>query len=329
MPPPNVESVEDAVERLEAGPDPERRHRDGAAGWEGWTAAVEPLVDRLVAGEERTRGRAATALGWVGDEAAVDPLVGRLRADGSDRVRERAAVALGEIGDADAADALAAALETEPNASVRRAVAGALVACGEVETAAEVVERHDGPDREATVRQVVRAMADGDRERARARAAAVEFLLTGAPLHRRVAAECLDPGDDDARSALVAALDDADPEVRAATATTLGEWLRGGNTDDGSTLWRLLAHVGRRAVGLDVDGTPDATGDSRVRSALVDALDDDDPRVRRAVVEALAAATDRRAVERRLRDVAGSDSDESVRRAAARAVDRDGNGRGK
>ncbi|PSQ60059.1 hypothetical protein BRD18_01915 [Halobacteriales archaeon SW_7_71_33] len=143
------------------------------------------------------------------------------------------------------------------------------------------------------------------------------------------AAECLDPSDDDARSALVAALDDADPEVRAATAATLGEWLRGGDTDDGSTLWRLLAHVGRRAVGLDIDGTPDATGDSRVRSALVDALDDDDPRVRRAVVGALAATTDRRAVERRLRDVAGSDPDESVRRAAARAVDWNGNGRGK
>jgi len=308
MPPSGTGDVEDAVDRLEADPGWERHHADETSGWERWTAAVGPLVDRLVADGERTRRRAATAPGWVGDEAVVDPLVGRLRADDSDRVRERAAVALGEIGDADAADALSAALGMEPKASVRRAVAGALVACGEVETAVGVVERGDGPDREATVRQVVGAMADGDRERARA--AAVEFLLTGAPLHRRVAAECLDPGDDDAETG-----------VRAAAATTLCERLRGGDTERGLTLRRVLAHVGRRAIGLGVDGTPGASGDSRVRPALVAALDDDDPRVRRAAVGSLAAATDRRAIGRRLCDVAEHDPDEAVRLAARRAVE--------
>jgi len=151
-------------------------------------------------------------------------------------------------------------------------------------------------------------MADSDR--ARARAAAVELLLTGATLHRRVAAERLDPGDDD-----------ADPGVRAAAATTLCERLRGGDTERGLTLRRVLAHVGRRAIGLGVDGTPGASGDSRVRPALVAALDDDDPRVRRAAVGSLAAATDRRAIGRRLCDVAEHDPDEAVRLAARRAVE--------
>lgn len=258
MHPSGVDGVEAALTQLETAEDWEDRHAQEEMRWEGWTAVVDPLVERLAAESERTRRRAATALGWVGDADAVDPLVGRLRADDAASVREAAAVALGAIGEPGetAVDELAAAVERE---SFTAAAAGAVAACGGVERAVDIVERHD----DAAVRRAVLTELASSK-RPESVAPVVEVLYGGTTPQREAAAHALrwtvGPAATDergeaglserARVALVTALDDDAPAVRATAAESLGNHLRPGPSADPpryDRIARALADVLRDA----------------------------------------------------------------------------------
>ncbi len=308
MYPSGVASVSEALDQLEADEDWEHRHGQEEMRWRGWTEVVDPLVDRLDAERERTRGRAVQALGWVEDERAFEPVLRRLRVDDSTRVRRQAAAALGAIGGERAVEPLVDAFDREPFRSTLVSVIGA---AGGIDEVRDLVAEYDGPDEESLRRDAVGGIAQRQLSRdpdPAAIDAVVDTLHHGTPAERAAAAFYLRAGDDRRVRALVAALDDDDPEVRAFAAQSLGH---------------VFDAFGYSATGIDLDrpGHDDPDRSTHpVASVLLDALSDPRPEVRDRAARALRGAPDDPAVDRRLRDVAETDPDGDVRSTAERSL---------
>jgi len=276
-------AVEPLVATLQHG-DPDWRVAAGAAaalGQLGDARAVEPLVAALQHPHVNVEQAVVAALEQLGDPRAVEPLVAALQ-DRGVPIRQAAAGALGQLGDARAVEPLVLALQ-DADEGVRQAAAGALGQLGDARA----------------VEPLVVAAARGSRAAAEALRrlgpAAVEPLLERLKDQNRdndarqhAAAALGQIGDARAVEPLVAALEDADPDVRWAVAKAL------------ETLgWQPVdkTHRARHAVALRDWATAVALGAAAV-APLVTALQGGWHRdVVMAAAHALGTIGDGRAVE--------------------------------
>jgi vesicle coat complex subunit len=215
--------------------------------------AVRPVAERLAAGDVPARRAAASILGRI-TPPAVSAIASLVRAlgDADGQVRHGAAEALAEIGPA-ALPAVRAALR-DSRLEVRR---GAVTAINAMT---------GGP--QAAPDELVAMIADPDDE---CGSTAAEALCGTGPSGRAV---------------LFAALDSANPAVRARTARALGQIDRGAPVID--KLRRLLqddAAVVRRAAASALAAA--GRGGAELVPDLVRAQDDPDPEVGGAATVAL------------------------------------------
>jgi HEAT repeat protein len=280
----NSETREAVTLLREALRSPDPRTREAAA--LGLAHAEDPasfrdLSDALGDSQPAVLRMAIHALGELEDARAVKPLSRQLRAKDAE-TRAAAAEALGEIEDIRAVEALTP-LVRDPQPSVRVAAIDAL---GELEdyragSALAAALRDD----ERAVRRAA-AAALGEVESRNAVSALVRAIDDPDPVVRRLAIHALgeQEGVKHAPPRLIAALRDPDPIVAGLTAKALGE-----------------------------------IGDTTAVPALAQAYGSGYPRVRFAVVEALAEMEDRR-VEVTL-GLARKDPDRIVRHRASEALE--------
>ncbi|MDI6720349.1 MAG: HEAT repeat domain-containing protein [Methanomicrobiales archaeon] len=237
--------------------------------------AVNLLAEALDDPDPGVRWKAAEALGKLG-APAVDPLLIALRGGDVD-VRWKAAVALGDIGDPRAIAPLADLLDDEDRYVRTRA--------------ADALGRIGGPSEQVLI----------------------HLLARGGKLERCGAALGLGKiGDPAAVEALLAALGDADPDVRDAAVRAFGE-------------------IGEPAVAPLIGLLRSAPGDIRreaVRSLvqigdpavdrLIQALKETDAATREEAFRALAEMENRRAIEALL--FALTEEDSELQRAARNAL---------
>ena len=245
--------------------------------------ARDLLLEALTDEAINVRRAAAETLGWLGDRTAVTPLVGVTLYDGSRTVRLAAADALNTLDPAGAMEMLEGVLDDE-DPDTRLAAAEALGFLGNrtaIRRLAHVAMYDDSQAvRQAAIQSLNRLDRDG----------ALELLLD------ELAAD--------------------DPDVRAAAAETLG--LLGNREAIGPLLDVTLYD--------DIDGVRRAAANAlnrldqpKATDALLDTLTVDSPTVRKAAAEALGFLRNRATV-RALADVVLFDEEDSVRRAAADAL---------
>jgi HEAT repeat protein/beta-lactamase regulating signal transducer with metallopeptidase domain len=276
-------------------------------------AAIDALSSALGDSDVEIREAAVYALGEIEDSRAVPALANLLVSDGEASVRVKAAWALGEIEHGSAVDALATAL-SDQDVEVRRMAVWAL---GEIEDPRGVdplIGVLRDPDVELrlaaihalgqiesrrAVDPLIEALGDSDarvRERAAWALAEIEDPraatgLTAAlgdsdPAVRRMAVYALGELElATAPPALIQALRDEDPEVRGYAVHALGE------IEDPAAV-PGLAELFRNAE-TDADTRRQivwALGeieDPASYQVLVQALEDEDPEIRRAAARAL------------------------------------------
>lgn len=243
-------------------------------------SAFHDLARALHDREQPVVRMAAYALGEMEDARAVKPLADLLRANDPD-IRATAAAALGEIEDIRATDRMVP-LVRDRETRVRLAAVRAL---GEIEdhraTGAIMTALRD---QDVAVRRAA-AEALGEVEDPKAAGPLAEAMGDQDRVVRRLAAQSLGELDNlkHAPARLIAGLADSDPELRIITAQSLGE-----------------------------------IGDSTAVPALSKAYVGAEPRLRYAIVKALAETEDRRGDATLI--IAQRDQDQIVRRVAAEAV---------
>jgi HEAT repeat protein len=223
------DAVSQRITELRDGDPLERRYAAWALGELESTQGVRPLIESLEDRNADVRLVSAWALGEIKDFMAIQPLIERL-ADDDAFVREMAALSLGEIENPAAVSALVEALDRYPE--LREPVIWALGEIGGGEM---------GGGEAASVREEIFAESGrhpydndevftGHLGSYRARPMADDLsTLTGAlqdddPFTRISAAERLgDKGDERAVNALLDALRDPDPAVRAMAIWALDE----------------------------------------------------------------------------------------------------------
>jgi HEAT repeat protein len=239
-------------------------------------AVVDPMLQFLEdPGRHPARAWAANVLGELRPTRAFATLARALE-DPDDEVRAKAATALGLVRDSRAVSYLLDRLLTDPAPFVRARIAGAL-------------GRFDAPE---VVDRLVRGLGD------RAwwvRMRSVEALeQIGAP----------------AEGALLAALDDTDPEIRLRAAVGLERL---------GVPARLTGLIERGEASPDVVDIFARFGNAGARELLSEQLRHPSSRVRTATVEAIRRAG-RRDVAAELVSVAAADAAPEVRAAALRTL---------
>jgi HEAT repeat protein len=272
-------------------------------------SVIEPLVEALGDSDDITAQTAAEALGRRHD--ALPHLLRALLAFHG-ATRGGACYALSFLHDSSATDQLARILAVDPDPVVRRAAATAL---GRIE-------------RPESSKALLGCLADAEVGHAAASALArlsvppirelVALLDEGVPAQRRVAAIALGQlAAFDVVDALLNALHDDDPDVRAAIIDALGR------QRSGRALQPLLAVLGdeeeRGALRARAVRALGAIGDPAAVGALLDALSDDVEAVRLRAAEALGRLGDERAVSA-LSEVVRRDQNPEVRSVSVEAL---------
>ena len=274
----------------------------------GWKPEEEEKADYFIA---RRQWDKVTEMG----ELAVDSLVNALE-DEDEEVRSRAAWALGVIGSPRAVDSLVSALE-DPVRDVRVKAAGSLKKIGTHCTDALLQALQEGGDE--LRKEAARVLGDIKDLRA------VPFLVKalGDPDEkvRGRAANALEKIGEPAVEALQAALSSDDPNIRALAASILTKMgLKPSelvSAEEGLSVERL---EGARARELILEGKWEevATLGENAVEALLEAVEDRDPEVRRGAAWALGVIRNPRVVDA-LVSLLG-DEDGSVRSGAAWAL---------
>jgi HEAT repeat protein/beta-lactamase regulating signal transducer with metallopeptidase domain len=277
--------------------------------------AIEPLGSALRDSDPEIREYAVWALGEIEDARAVPALADVLASDSDVAVRRKAAWALGEIEHGSGVDALAAALSDE-DAEVRGL---AIWALGEIEDP-RAVDPLAGllRDSDVEVRQQA-ARALGEIEDRRAVDPLLEALRDSDARVRELAAWALGEIEDPrAGPGLAAALEDAEPAVRRRAIWALGEIeLRSAPP----ALIEALRDEDIRVRRLALRALAEMEDPAAVpgMAALFHAADAD-TETRRAVIRALAEIHDPAAYQVLVEAL--NDEDPEIRRAAARALGR-------
>jgi HEAT repeat protein len=272
-------------------------------------SAVPALIDALRDDDPRIRQAACTALGQIGNLAAVSELTKRLQDSVSD-VRKAACTALGQIGDPSAVPALIACLN---DWFISGAAANALVQIG---------------------KPAVPAL--------------IETLTS--PSNRVCIAACTalgEIGDPDAVPELIQCLEDADWSVRSAACTALAQigdaaaipalrvhaeimeearhalYKLGGTSMSLQEAVRTLSEQNQwgvlcRALTSNLVRAAIVQLGSIAVPALIDALHNDDPKIRQAACTALGHIGDTAAVPSLIQSL--EDEDRYVRSAACNAL---------
>ena len=302
-------------------PSPEiRKHAAYALGRFCDRRATPPLIKALKDEDKDVREEAAQALAWLGDPRAVEPLINLLKKEKDADVREMVVEALGEIGDERAFDALISALN-DPSESVRNAAVGALCSLGDPRAVPHLLQhiqknRIDTDNVASTLLflgepgfQALLALADDPQIKdkdaiafalgttcdQRAVKPLLRLLKDEEPCVRIDAAQALWLlHATDAIPHLVEALQDEDLRVRIKVAETL---CRLGDERGVKALLKMLREE------RDIEhrwsvmwALSEAWGDEVV-DALIKALKDKDPYVRRRAARALGEIGDKRATD--------------------------------
>ncbi|MDJ0947488.1 MAG: HEAT repeat domain-containing protein [Alphaproteobacteria bacterium] len=315
------------------------------------SAALPELAARLAdrAAPASVRAATAKAMGLLADPQAVEPLCGAVgEANREVRLAALAGLAMlagrgGEAG-ASAEQALIAAVagslvpaETAPEPAETEPVAEAappeIAPAGDAETSGPTstlgaILGDEAAAREMAVGtgEISADLADEDlallelaRQGPRKRVVDVEGDAPAADDVRRLAARLLgDLSGDETAAALLAAVDDADAELRRCAADSLARRAERGEMPAPAALDRLAGLLGEsdsdlRIAALRILG---AAGDAVWVSRIVGMLADDEPFVRAAAVRALAGLA---AVGAEVADLL-TDPQPSVRLAAAEAL---------
>jgi HEAT repeat protein len=291
------------------------------------TAAVGPLTALLRDKAFQRRVQAVNRLAEIGDPAAVNPLIGALQ-DTGDVVRAAAADGLGRLGDGRARAPLLPLLN-DRNPSVRAAAAGSLGVVGDPTVVMVLLPLLEDPHWEVRV-----AALDslGRLQDYRATESMSKRLQDSDREVREKAAESLGVlGDTRAVGPLVAALVDADRFVRQLARLALQrinpQWET--TTEARAQLEVLRAAMASADFGVQYSARdilrmmgqlPGTEAGKRQRrggmtanmEVLAEFLNDVDPSVRQAAVEALVRLKDAETLIAPLKD----DPDESVAAAA-------------
>ncbi|MEU4447583.1 HEAT repeat domain-containing protein [Actinosynnema sp. NPDC050801] len=243
------------------------------------TAAIPGLLGALRSPHVAVRTSAGTALVRIG-EAAVPGLVDRAR-DPEPEVRLTALGALRQLDHPGAVPTFATALRDDDE-RVRSLTFGALTAVGSPEAVAALTDAMSDADLDVRWRAVGALGAFGE-------AAVGPLLLSMGDADRRVragASAALEAIAQSYPDPLVDALRDPDPRLRAAAAEVLAEvdattgLVRALGDDDVDVRWRAAEVLAARG------------GDPGAVPALLTALVDDHPAVRRAAARALGGHAD-------------------------------------
>jgi len=234
-----------------------------------------PLLAAKAVGSDASESNAAKAsllrIRGAGSEAAI----GKLLSNSNEKIRLLAAETLGRRGGQGAVAALFNAVRTDASADVRKASFDALrkqASAGKVSTAAMVgllVEVTDASQRSAAEAAVVAAaLRTGD---SKGQAAPVLAALTKAKtsaLRTSLMRVLASIGDNDALPSIIAALSDADPDVRVAALRAAADWPNPGTLEvclkiaqdpSASNVHRILAtrgfikQIGLKETGSDTD----------------------------------------------------------------------------
>lgn len=277
--------------------------------------AIEPLSSALRDADPEIREYAVWALGEIEDARAVPALADVLGSDSEVAVRRKAAWALGEIEHGSGVDALAAAL-ADDDAEVRRV---AIWALGEIEDP-RAVDPLAGllRDPDVEVRQRA-ARALGEIEDPRAVDPLLEALRDSDARVRELVAWALGEIEDPrAGPGLAAALADAEPAVRRTAIWALGEIEL---QSAPAALIEALRDEDMRVRRLAVRALAEIEDPAAVPGlAEFFRAADADAETRRLVIRALAEIHDPAAYQ--LLVEALNDEDPEIRRAAARALGR-------
>lgn len=267
---------QEAIERVVA----ELSNKDlrSASDW----VAARAFVDVLGSDQPELRMAAATGLGRVGEPNSTGALVKRL-SDPDVRVRSRSAIACGRIGDPRAVESLEALLTRDPNVDVRKSAAEALGEIGTEGSLSVLLSASDDPSE--PVRRVI-ADSLGAYDSVRPVDTLVTYLDDTSEGVRRTA-----------MFSLVEILSNAPPQrshdVREAAANKLetaasnevipplSEILResSGTPQRRNAAWLLGQVAGTEYLGM-------------ARSALLEALDDDDGMTAQFAATSLAGLDD-------------------------------------
>lgn len=297
-----------------------------ALGRIGGRTAIDSLIEAVLSGNFFRAFPAIDVLGRSGDPRAVAPLTSLLQ---QPMYTAETARALGRTGDATAAEPLLALVSKSHNATVIRVAAVALAELHQRHRerygSEEVVDAHlkQQLDRGALVRQLIRALGEGDT----AERAAICFLLGVL-------------GDPSAAPTLTALLDGPAQVMEAATGAlrALGpraeeDILNGIRAGGAAQRRALLPFVSSSAGAPDVvacldDEDPDVRvlacealariGDAKVVAALFPLLAESDARVNYAAVAAIQSLGSLET--ERLSIAAAGSPDVRVRRAALRIL---------
>jgi HEAT repeat protein len=265
--------------------------------------AVDSLIEEVIDGE-RT---AAWTLGWIGDVRAVDPLLEALRGDNY-YLRKAAVSALGRIGDARAVQPLVAALhEDEDNLSPT----------GNYWFFQQEVGRSLASIGEPAVESLIGVLSEGGNVR---KAASEALASIGEPAGAKLRVAS-DSGEKNVKKTARKILEKIEKNARENGNGAIGEHLR-----------PVLRWCFKDLVGKDDEQRSTASmvlgwvGGTDAVLPLVDALGNNNKKVRAASAYALGRIGDIRAVE--TLEEALNDKEKEVRESAAQALGWIGNPRG-
>ncbi len=275
--------------------------------------AIDALASALRDSDAEIREHAVWALGEIGDSRAVPALAGVLTSDSEASVRLKAAWALGEIEHANGVDALARALNDQ-DPEVRQMAVWALGAIEDPRGVEPLIRVLSDPDVEMR-RMAIQAL--GEIESGQAVDPLIGALRDSDARVREAAIWALGEIEDPrAAPGLAAALGDSDAKVRRYAAAALGDLdlnsappeLIGALRDEDLEVRRYAVH----ALGEieDPAAVPGLAG--LFRSS------DTDAETRRAVIQALSEIEDPAAYQVLVEAL--EDEDPEIRRAAARAL---------
>jgi HEAT repeat protein len=261
--------------------------------------AAGPLITALGDADSYLRQLAALALGDIKDPLAVEPLIAALN-DADHGVRDHAASSLGKIRDPRAVVPLIAAFKdtngnTGVDVGVRESAAAALVTIG-TPAVEPLIAAHNDPRSGASVRSLAVSCLGKIKDPRAIEPLIADLTDAGPDLGFRAgAASALEMIGAPAVDRLIAALKDADTDVRDLAASALG------NIKDPRAIEPLIrALKGRHGI---YDFFPGSAASALVNigtpavEPLIAALRDADRDVRKLAVFALGNIGDPRAVE--------------------------------
>ncbi|OYR81952.1 hypothetical protein DJ71_12625, partial [Halorubrum sp. E3] len=304
--------------------DQARRAAAGSLGKLEDARAVDALVEHLDPEKEHSVGvreRTIDALSLLGNTRAVQPLIDHSISDPDQEIKGKAIEAIGEMGDKRAIDPLSEIIQNREkySADIRRVAIGSLIQLSDYEATEALVSALDDPSHETQKTAVV---ALGEINAVSAMDEIEPLLKDVENVQEDLRAACAvslkKMGQQEAKEALIEALDDPSFVVRKEAIQGIGE---AGIVDALPQLEHILTSPEeyvtetRRTAALAIGDLEQADG----LPALRDGIEDSGEEVQRSIVQS-AAFIDTPESRKFVLDVLNSDKPVPVRAMAAKSL---------